>query len=124
MLQYGYCEFEEIEVNELAEYLKSCARKEMVIHYDDCFDVVRKFGGYHGPHDSRLWHLLGLITETEVAGGRCALSAIVVVKNGEGANRPGSGFFEVMKKLGRYRASEDKTWLAELDCLFKYWPKH
>ncbi len=98
--------------------------KSKVVHYDDACDVVRQCGSYHGPHDQRLWHLLGLILETEVSAGRHALSAIVVVKSGDGANRPGSGFFDLEKTLDRYKAVDDNTWLAELDGLFKYWAKH
>jgi hypothetical protein len=60
----------------------------------------------------------------EVRAGRHALSAIVVIKSGDGANRPGSGFFELEKALHRYKADDDETWLAELDGLFKYWTKH
>ena len=124
MVQYGPYVYSDTEALKLTEYLKDCARHEKVVHYDDAYDVVRNFGIYHGPHDQRLWHLLGLISETEVAAGRCALSAIIVVKSGEGANRPGSGFFELEKTLGRYDSDDDKTWLTELDGLFKYWPKH
>jgi hypothetical protein len=45
-------------------------------------------------------------------------------ESGDGANRPGSGFFELEKDLGRYKADGDTTWLAELDGLFTYWGKH
>ena len=76
-----------------------------------------------GPRDQRLWHLLGLISETEVAAGRHALSAIVVIKSGDGANRPGSGFVELERALSRYREDDETTRLAELDGLFKYWSK-
>jgi hypothetical protein len=124
MVQYGPYEYSDNEVLKLTEYLTNCARQEKVVHYDDAFDVVRQCGIYHGPHDQRLWHLLGLISETEVAAGRHALSAIVVIKSGDGANRPGSGFFELEKTLGRYKTDDDKTWLAELDCLFRHWAKH
>jgi hypothetical protein len=51
--------------------------------------------------------LLGLISETEVAAGRHALSAIVVIKSGDGANRPGSGFFELERALAARGASLD-----------------
>jgi hypothetical protein len=110
----GPYEYSDHEVLKLTEYLKNCARQQKVVHYDDAHDVVRQFGSYHGPHDQRLGHLLGLISEGRVASGRHALSAIVVVKSEDGANRPGSGFFELEKGLGRYVADDDKTWLAEL----------
>jgi hypothetical protein len=66
----------------------------------------------------------GLISETEVAAERPALSALVVIKSGDGANHPGTGFFELEKSLGRYKSDDDTTWLLEIDGLFKYWPKH
>ena len=81
-------------------------------------------GPYHGPRDNRLWTLLGLISETEVKAGRHALSAIVVIKSGDGANRPGSSFFELEKELGRYTLDDDTTWTAEVNALFTYWPRH
>src|ERR1700687_617268 len=124
MVQYGPYEYSDTEILKLTEYLKNCARQRKVIHYDDAHDAVRQFGLYHGPHDQRLWHLLALMSETEVAAGRHALSAIVVIKSGDGANRPGSGFFELEKALGRYKADDDKTWVAELGGLFEYWANH
>lgn len=60
MVQYGPCEYSNNEVLKLTEYLKNCARQQKVIHYDDAYVAVRQFGEYHGPHDQRLWHLLGL----------------------------------------------------------------
>jgi hypothetical protein len=68
--------------------------------------------------------LLGLISETEVAAGRHALSAIVVIKSGDGANRPGYGFFELEKTLGRYESDDDTNWSSEVKGLLKYWAKH
>lgn len=124
MIAYHGSEFDDREVSGVADYLKSRARDKSVINYDDVCQVARQFGAYHGPHDPRLWNLLGLISEAEVADGRFALSAIVVIKNGDGANRPGLGFFNLMKTLGRYKADDDQTWLAELDGLFQYWPQH
>jgi hypothetical protein len=122
MVQYGPYDYSDNEVLALTEYLKNCVRQQKIVHYDDAYVVVRECGTYHGPHDQRLWHLLGFISETEVAAKRPALSAIVVIKSGDGANRPGSGFFELEKALGRYKADDDETWLAELRGL-GYYPK-
>jgi hypothetical protein len=41
----------------------------------------------------------------------------VVIKSGDGANRPGSGFFELEKALGRDKADADedvgwRSWMA------------
>jgi hypothetical protein len=45
-------------------------------------------------------------------------------ESGDGANRPDSGFFGLEKDLGRYKAEDDATWLAELDGLFTYGGEH
>jgi hypothetical protein len=124
MVQYGPYEYSDSEVLKLTEYLKNCARRGEVVHYDDAYVAVRPFGEYHGPHDQRLWHLLGLISETEIKAKRHALSAIVVIKSGDGANRPGSGFFELEKSFGRYKADDDETWMEEMKGLFAYWANH
>ena len=103
MVHYGPHEYGESEVLKLTEYLKKSARQERPVHYDDAFAAVKEFGLCSGPRDQRLWHLLGLISETEVAAGRHALSAIVVIKSGDGANRPGSGSFELERGAGQVR---------------------
>jgi hypothetical protein len=120
MVPYGPYEFSETEVLKLTDYLGDCARHGRIVHYDDAYNAVRQFGEFYGPHDQRLWHLLGLISENEVAAGRCALSASVVVKSGEGKNYPGSGFFELEKTLGRYKSDDDTTWIAEINGLSEY----
>jgi hypothetical protein len=124
MIEYGRYEYNEIEVREVREYLQDRARVPTTVHYDDVYAIALQHGTYHGPHDTRLWDLLGLISEGEVAAGRYALSAIVTIKNGDGANRPGSGFFELEKQLGRYKVDDDTTWSAEINGLFEYWPEH
>ena len=124
MVHYCPYEYGESEVLKLTEYLKKSARQERPVHYDDAFAAVKEFGLCSGPRDQRLWHLLGLISETEIKAGRHALSAIVVIKSGDGANSPGSGFFELEKGLGRYDVDDDTTWSSEVNGLFEYWPKH
>jgi len=123
MVSYGSFTYSDPEVGALTTYLRDCARRGQITHYDDSYNVAQKFGSYHGPHDQRLWWLLGYISEEEIKAGRCALSAIVVIKSGEGANRPGHGFFELERRLGRYKSDDDSTWLAEIDGLFQYWRK-
>jgi hypothetical protein len=123
MVHYGPYEYGESEVLKLTEYLKKSARQERPVHYDDAFAAVKEFGCAAAHAISGYGCLLGLISETEVAAGRHALSANVVIKSGDGVNRPGSGFFELERALGRYREDEETTWLAELDGLFKYWSK-
>lgn len=124
MVEYGSYDYTEEEVQVLTEWLKNQARQKRIVHYDDAYAVVRHLGAYHGPHDNRLWHLLGLISEREIRDGRHALSAIVTIKSGDGANRPGSGFFELEKALRRYHMDDETTWTAEVIGLFSYWPNH
>lgn len=124
MTQYGPYDFTEQEVAELTRFLEGQARLGRVVHYDDAYNAVRNFGEYYGPRDQRLWHLLGLISDNEVSAGRPALSAIVVIKSGDGANRPGVGFYELEKSLGRHLGDDDATWIAEMNALSEYWPGH
>jgi hypothetical protein len=123
-MAYHANDYSGVEVSTMTEFLRHCARQRKIVHYDDAYEVVRPYGEFHGPHDKRLWDLLGMFSEQEVAAGRCALSAIVVIKTGDRANRAGLGFFELERKLGRYKGGNDQTWLAEIDGLFKYWPRH
>jgi hypothetical protein len=44
MPDYGFHDYTETEVVALTEYLKNCASKERVAHYDDAYDVVRQPG--------------------------------------------------------------------------------
>jgi len=82
---------------------------------------VKDLGAYAGPHDKRLWDLLGIVSGKEVECGRGALSAIVVTKEN---NRPGAGFFKLERELGRYKKDDETTWISEIDQLFEYWPAH
>jgi hypothetical protein len=116
MVHYGPHEYGESEVLKLTEYLKKSARQERPVHYDDAFAAVKEFGLCSGPRDQRLWHLLGLISETEVAAGRHALSAIVVIKSGDGANRPGSGFFELERAKQVQRKRRRRGWRSWMGC--------
>jgi hypothetical protein len=124
VVTYWHFDYSDQEVAALTNHLRDCARRGTIIHYDDAFTVVKELGNYHGPHDPRLWYLLGYISEQEIQAGRAPLSAIVVVKSGEGANRPGQGFFLLERDLGRYKSDDDSTWVAEIEALFEYWPQN
>jgi hypothetical protein len=50
-------------------------------------------------HDTRLFHLLGEISEEENDAGRGMISALVVHKAGD--MQPGPGFFELADHLGK-----------------------
>jgi hypothetical protein len=44
MVHYGPYEYSDSEVLKLTEYLKSSARQERPVHYDDAFAAVKEFG--------------------------------------------------------------------------------
>jgi hypothetical protein len=113
--------YSQTEISKMTEYLQTCARQQKTINYDDAWVVARQYGSFQGPHDKRLWDLLGVVSGLEVEAGRGALSAVVVTKEN---NRPGHGFFELEKELGRYAKDDETTWIAEIEALFSYWKTH
>lgn len=87
------------------EFAKEEARKAMIeraeaegtIAYSD---LVKRITSIRlEAHDPRLAHLLGEISSQEDAAGRGMLTVVVVRKNGD--QKPGAGFFDLAKALGR-----------------------
>lgn len=70
-------------------------------------------------HDTRLDHMLGEIAAEEDEAGRGMLTAIVVHKHGE--QRPGRGFFEMAKKLGRVFHDQEAFWIEEWARVREVW---
>lgn len=66
----------------------------------------------------RLAQRLDEINGLEDGAGRPLLSAVVVQK---GTHRPGSGFFEVARQLGKTMDDEDEYYVTELQAVFDYW---
>ncbi len=63
-------------------------------------------------------HLLGEISEEEKKADRPMLSAVVVTVDGT----PGSGFFKLAKKLGKFKGEavdEDSFWRQELEAVYE-----
>lgn len=78
-----------------------------------------------GQPDQRtcLSDLLGEINIAEHDEGRPMLSAVAVLK-GEG--RPGSGFFEIARRLGlcsKDKRVQEEFFVAELKRVYAYWAK-
>lgn len=71
------------------------------------------------PESYALAAMLGEISGEEDAVGRGMLSVIVVHKSGD--KKPGSGFFEFAKELGRDTSDRDKCWVDELNKVHAYW---
>lgn len=74
---------------------------------------------FEGPHDPRLGHLLGEISEAESEAGRGMLSALVVHKSGD--MQPGPGFFDLAKRLGHDTSDIEKFWIQEVKKVFAAW---
>lgn len=72
-------------------------------------------------HDQRLFDLLDDISRSENNAGRGMLSAFVIHKNPK--YKPGKGFFELAKKLGRDVSDEDKFWVEEVTKVHLAWKK-
>ena len=70
-------------------------------------------------HDSRMNHLLGEISSEEDAQGRGMLTAIVVHKFGD--LRPGPGFYDLAKSLGKDTSDKDFFWISEVKTVHDYW---
>jgi hypothetical protein len=70
---------------------------------------------------AEIGRLLGEISEDEVKHGRPMLSSIVVTKGG----RPGPGYFELARHLGRLRGAtkeeELRFWEAEVKAVYEAW---
>jgi hypothetical protein len=64
---------------------------------------------------------LNEIVQDEIAAGRPMLSAVVVSVSG----RPGPGFFELGKQLGRFKhgQSEDDFWIQEREAAYAAWKR-
>ena len=93
------------------------ARRGGVIAYSD---LVKRIEGVRlEAHDVRLAHMLGEISSEEDEADRGMLTVVVVHKSGD--FRPGPGFFELAKRLGRDTADLDACWLAELRRVHETW---
>ncbi len=75
-------------------------------------------GLFVSPHDWRLHHLLGQISEDEEDAGRGLISAFVVR---QGNGRPGNGFFRLAEKRGRDVTDREVCWTREIAHLQEVW---
>jgi hypothetical protein len=83
-------------------------------------ELTAKIGAIAFEHDdARYWHLLGEISVDEMKLKRGMLSAIVVHKVGD--MRPGPGFYELAKSLGKKVGEVDRFWLAEFNRVHDVW---
>jgi hypothetical protein len=93
------------------------ARVQGQITYSDLAVKIRavKFG----PHDPRLFHLLGEISVEENEAGHGMLCAVVVHKHGDMG--PGAGFFLLAEHLGYDAKDHTKFWIEEAKKVYAFW---
>jgi len=94
------------------------AKQKDTITYSELAQEIHSF--HFEPHDFRLFGLIGEISTEESDAGRGMLSAVVVLK---GENTPGSGFFELAKKLGYDAKDHDVFWAREVKRVYAAWDK-
>jgi hypothetical protein len=74
-----------------------------------------------GAHDRIFHSFLGQISVEEDAAGRGMLSALVVHKDD---GKPGKGFFDLAKTLGRDVTDEDRCWNDEVKTVLQHCLNH
>ncbi len=91
-------------------------RSNQTISYSDLVDQIKAIK--LEAHDVRLAHMLGEISAEEDAAGRGLLTVLVVHK---GDVRPGDGFFELARSLGRDVRDREKVWITEFNRVIDYY---
>jgi hypothetical protein len=97
----------------LADY----ARRRQMIPYSDFVREIQSIT--MEPHDQRLFHFLGEISEEEHGEGRGMLTALVVHKSGD--LQPGPGFFKLAQQIGHEFEDIEKFWIQEVKRVFDAW---
>lgn len=99
--------------------LIECAKAGVPITYADLVRHITAIAVE--AHSYALGHLLGEISLAEDAAGRGMLSVLVVHKDGD--MQPGSGFFDLAKRLGRDTSDVMQCWLNEYRRVHDYWSR-
>ena len=95
-----------------------CAKNRQMIPYSSFVQEIKSIQ-FDGPHDVRLAHFLGEISEAEARSGRGMLTALVVHKHGD--YQPGPGFFDLARDLGLDASDIEKCWIQEVKKVFAAW---
>jgi len=105
---------------EIREILVSRAKVRGMIPYSDLTPQIKSLN--LEAHDQRLFRLLDELSCEENAAGRGMLSVVVVHKIGD--MQPGTGFFELAKRLGRDTSNILECWVSELKKVHSVWSGH
>ena len=116
-MKYGYLLRDLVKTKrEIQNILIDIAKKKDTIFYSE---LVRKILIISIEANSyALATMLGEISTAEDAAGRGMLSVIVVRKEN---HRPGKGFFELAKILGRDVSDKEKFWVNEVKRVYSSW---
>jgi len=119
-IKYGYTEVEwENAKKEIRNILIGVSKNRGLIAY---FELSKKVQSIRIEHYSyALAQMLGEISTEEDAVGHEMLSAVVVHARGD--MKPGEGFFELARQLGKDTSNEDKFWIRELNRVYDYWSR-
>ena len=116
--KYGYkAEDWAAAKEEMRQILMERASLRGMIPYSDLVSRIETIR--MEPDSFALAHILGEISEEEDAAGRGMLSVIVVHKVGD--MQPGTGFFQLAKKLGRDTSDILVCWMDELKRVHRHW---
>ena len=101
----------------MAELVRAAQYRGMTTYQDVAVIMgLPVTGSYMGKETG---HILGEISQEEVAAGRPMLSAIAVDVNG----KVGAGFFALARELGKLNEGENETtfWENECDAVYRAW---
>lgn len=101
---------------EAREAMIACAKARRTMAYSDLTSKITSVG--FSPDEQRFHRLLDEISEDEHGAGHGLLSAVVILKSGDG---PGTRFFKLAEKLGRDTQQPLETWIRELEHVHSQW---
>jgi hypothetical protein len=104
-------------VHVLSELVRAAQYRGLTTYQD--LALIMGLPGRGSHMGAQTGHILGEISEDEVASGRPMLSAVAVGVSG----RPGPGFYELARQLGRLSQGADdmEFWKSERDAAYKAW---
>jgi hypothetical protein len=102
---------------EMRNALTERAKVRGMIAYSELVNQIRAIA--FEPNSFALAAMLGEVSSEEDAAGRGMLTVIVVHKVGD--MRPGPGFFELAKQLGRDTSDLLRCWVDELHLVHRVW---
>jgi len=106
-----------VYVHVLAELVKAAQYRGLTTYQDVAVIMGLPLKGSN--MGRQIGEILGEIVEDEVSAGRPMLSAVIVGVSG----RPGAGFFNFAKEIGRMEANqgEEEFWRQEREAVYAAW---